>query len=283
MADVSNKITELENEIKVIKNEVKAILLDIREQYLNAENPFYGRASQGGANNMIINKTASARGSQEQPAEVPDFSDLTREDSQTPPSDVSGTDEARTAAPHEEKNGKEGTLPALTLEPDEDDSPQKQEKKNKTVSNLNAGPVVNKKGIDMLQEMDDDSLQEILHDDERPVVRYKTGRGNNHRINLITIAGLSRWVDESTEKIGKERTEVMVDACHMVGHMPADLKDLVIRLVRLSQVDEPKKGKVNTRDYLGVIAQLDNLMGYNSESESALLSILTNTKETNSG
>jgi hypothetical protein len=69
----------------------------------------------------------------------------------------------------------------------------------------------------------------------------------------------------------------------MVGHMPAELKDLVIRLVRLSQADEPKKGKINTRDYLGVIAQLDNLLGYNSESESALLSILTNAKETNSG
>jgi hypothetical protein len=135
----------------------------------------------------------------------------------------------------------------------------------------------------MLQDMDDYSLQEMLNDDERPAVRYKTGRGNNHRINLITIAGLSRWVDESTEKIGKERTEVMVEACHMVGHMPAELKDLVIRLVRLSQADEPKKGKINTRDYLGVIAQLDNLLGYNSESESALLSILTNAKETNSG
>ena len=75
----------------------------------------------------------------------------------------------------------------------------------------------------------------------------------------------------------------MVEACHMVGHMSTELKDLVIRLVRLSQTDEPKKGKINTRDYLGVIAQLDSLLGYNNESEAALLSILTNSKETNSG
>jgi hypothetical protein len=38
--ETSDKITQLENEIKVLKNEVQAVLLDIRENVLNAENPF---------------------------------------------------------------------------------------------------------------------------------------------------------------------------------------------------------------------------------------------------
>ena len=38
--ETSEKITQLENEIKVLKNEVQAVLLDIRENVLNAENPF---------------------------------------------------------------------------------------------------------------------------------------------------------------------------------------------------------------------------------------------------
>jgi hypothetical protein len=293
MADVSHKITELENEIKVIKNEVKAILLDIREQYLNAENPFYARLQQGSGSTPVINisNTTAAPESHDHPGPKSDFSDLTQDDIVASPPEAinrtTGADEtSKSSSPHHEKNGKEGTLPSLTLEPDQDDDSQKQEKqgkKNRPSSYSDIEPPVNRKGAELLQEINEYGIQELLNDDDRPVTRHKTGRGYNHRINLITIAGLSRWVDESVEKIGKERTEVMVEACHMVGHMPAELKDLVIRLVRLSQMDEPKKGKINTRDYLGVIAQLDNLLGYNSESESALLSILTNAKETNSG
>ena len=71
----------------------------------------------------------------------------------------------------------------------------------------------------------------------------------------------------------------MVEACHIVGHINPELKELLIKLVHLAQTDEPKRGKVNTRDYLGVIAQLDGLLGYGNESEAALLTILTNGKE----
>ena len=112
---------------------------------------------------------------------------------------------------------------------------------------------------------------------------YLRGRGNGDGITLLTIAGLSKWVDESTEQIGKERTEVMVEACHMVGHLSPELKDLLVKLVRLAQADETKRGKITTKDYLGVIAQLDNLLGYGSESEAALLSILADTREPSYG
>ena len=292
MADLSNKITELENEIKVIKNEVKAILLDIREQYLNAENPFYGRMQGGGGNMPVFNiNTTTAPDGNASSEQEPVPPDMTQDDNEISPSEEASlladvTDDSKASSPHSEKNGKEGTLPSLTLEPDQDDNLQKQEKpgkKNQSSSYSDMESSVSKKEEELLQELNGCGIQELLYDDEKPVSRRRTGRGYNQRINLITIAGLSRWVDESVEKIGKERTEVMVEACHMVGHMPSELKDLVIRLVRLSQMDEPKKGKVNTRDYLGVIAQLDNLLGYNNESEAALFSILSNAKETNSG
>jgi hypothetical protein len=117
----------------------------------------------------------------------------------------------------------------------------------------------------------------------KQATQYPRGRGNGDGITLLTIAGLSKWVDESTEKIGKERTEVMVEACHMVGHLSPELKDLLVKLVRLAQADETKRGKITTRDYLGVIAQLDNLLGYGSESEAALLSILADSREPSYG
>src|SRR4030042_3071118 len=34
------RIQVLEDEVKILKNEVKAVLLDLREQYMNMQNPF---------------------------------------------------------------------------------------------------------------------------------------------------------------------------------------------------------------------------------------------------
>ena len=289
MADASQKITDLENEIKVLKNEVKAILLDIREQYLNAENPFYSRPQGSGSGPTIsISNTPGIMESGvhgpvpalEGPVPVNEEIVPEQDSSDTPPA------AENTAPVSEEKNNNKGsTLPSLTLEPDEEEAPQKKEKpsKKEKPAYTDIESSFENGGEELLQEINDYGLQHILSNEERYAPKHKSSRGNNHRINLMTIAGLSRWVDESTEKIGKERAEVMVEACHMVGHMSAELKDLVIRLVRLSQAEEPKKGKINTRDYLGVIAQLDSLLGYSNESEAALLSILTNSKETSSG
>jgi hypothetical protein len=286
MADTSQKITELENEIKVLKNEVKAILLDIREQYLNAENPFFSRPQEFGHAPTINISNTPGLIEHEAHEQVEPLSN----NDEVLPDEVKAEKpviEENIAPVSEEKhNNKESTLPSLTLEPDEDDAPPKKDKRGKKGKSSSYSGIdfsFQNGGEELLQEMNDYDIQELLSSEERPAPRQKNNRGFNHRINLITIAGLSRWVDESTEKIGKERTEVMVEACHMVGHMSTELKDLVIRLVRLSQAEEPKKGKINTRDYLGVIAQLDSLLGYSNESEAALLSILTNSKETNSG
>ena len=38
--ELKDRVTQLGDEIKILKNEVQAVLLDIRESYLNRENPF---------------------------------------------------------------------------------------------------------------------------------------------------------------------------------------------------------------------------------------------------
>ena len=37
--ELDDKVTQLEDEIKILKNEIQAVLLDLRESYLNLENP----------------------------------------------------------------------------------------------------------------------------------------------------------------------------------------------------------------------------------------------------
>jgi len=38
--EVTETVKRLDDDVKIIKNEIQAILLDIREAYLNRENPF---------------------------------------------------------------------------------------------------------------------------------------------------------------------------------------------------------------------------------------------------
>ncbi len=49
------RITVLEDELKILKNEIKAVLLDLREQYLNIQNPFNQNMvpSAGGINQAM--------------------------------------------------------------------------------------------------------------------------------------------------------------------------------------------------------------------------------------
>jgi hypothetical protein len=57
----NDKITRLENEIKVLKNEVQAVLLDLRESYLNMQNPFNNSASPAPVQPIVITSQAPAK------------------------------------------------------------------------------------------------------------------------------------------------------------------------------------------------------------------------------
>jgi hypothetical protein len=278
MADLNHRVTELENEIKVIKNEVKAILLDVREQYLNTENPFIigGAGAQGGQFSAVINcQTDSPESKPNSPADTE-----SKEDNNSN-SAKDQSEEEIISENEKDKKARKSTLPSLSMGSDSGEG--KTPHGNKTGNKM-------KTAFGKFLSGDNDSDTGLSGEGQfgkdswnKKQAAAKSGKGNNGNINLLTIAALSRWVDESTEKIGKERAEVMVEACHLVGHISNEFKDLLIRLVRLSQADEPKKGRINTQDYLGVIARLDGLLGYNNGSESSLLSILTDNKESHNG
>jgi len=302
MADVQHRVTDVENEIKVLKNEIKAMLLDIREQYLNAENPFALAAQAGaGGGAPVINITQGAA-TGEAPATEPAVlegdsqpgeeavaeTDLTPESEEADTKEATGAgdvssspgleptaeeEDSATGRKRGKKKGSRGapSLPSLgpTTEEEAESPPTGGERDRKGAAGLLPG-------LGPLEQEADSGKR-------KQATQYLRGRANGDGITLLTIAGLSKWVDESTDKIGKDRTEVMVEACHMVGHVSEELKDLLVKLVRLAQVNEPRKTKITTRDYLGVIAQLDSLLGYGSESEAALLSILADSREPSYG
>ena len=54
--ETNEKLAQLENEIKVLKNEVQAVLLDLRDKYLEAENPFNAAQAPVTKEQIIIDR-----------------------------------------------------------------------------------------------------------------------------------------------------------------------------------------------------------------------------------
>jgi len=98
------------------------------------------------------------------------------------------------------------------------------------------------------------------------------------KVDLITIAGLTQWVDQATVRIGKERAEVVVEIGYMMGHLSSGFKEVLVRLVRLSPSEHANE-RVTGVDYLAVLVQLEGLLGQNTQPETAILSILSNDGE----
>ena len=81
--ETGDKITQLENEIKVLKNEVQAVLLDIRENVLNAENPFSSPKAAATSHQTIIDHQVQTNAPQ--PVSEPEKHPRTRRLQQRPP------------------------------------------------------------------------------------------------------------------------------------------------------------------------------------------------------
>ena len=56
----------------------------------------------------------------------------------------------------------------------------------------------------------------------------------NIKLDLVTMAGLTGWVEESTKKIGRERTEAVLDISEVMGYVTADLKPILMKLIALA-------------------------------------------------
>jgi hypothetical protein len=54
------KVTQLENEMKVLKNEVQSVLLDLRDRYLETENPFNTPEPRMTSQQVIVGTQATA-------------------------------------------------------------------------------------------------------------------------------------------------------------------------------------------------------------------------------
>jgi hypothetical protein len=228
------KIAQLENEVRVLKKEVQAVLLDLRERYLDAENPFNAPAPPTVTTQQII------------------------VDRQTPVPAAPVN-----AEPVDTRARKAAVGPETASSPAEEMTPEDEQDSGEATDTKETRPEAPYKGAKITRRL------KIEPREAAPPAARDFGQ----RIDLVTIGGLARWVDKSVRKLGRQRTETILDISEMTGYLQPDLKEIMTKLVNTE--GDGKTDSVTAREYLDSLVELTTLLGKNNETETALLSILS--------
>jgi len=92
-------------------------------------------------------------------------------------------------------------------------------------------------------------------------------------LDLSGVLRLARWVGSGIRKVGRERLEKLLEIYHMAGYLSPNLKEVILKLIRLAEESEPT-GKVTMKDCIVVLLQLDELLKEMRKSDLSLLSLL---------
>jgi len=248
--EIDDRVKQLEDEIKVLKNEVQAVLLDIRESYLNRENPFNPEVSAIPISPVIAITTGQQA---MQPPVVRKGPDV----------QVLGTDL---------EDG-----PADIAEMDDVVSTRKQSRRPE-VENLSDEEESAYEELDTSEETAQEEVNTVLESDVQPASHSRPRRTNgssrgNGKVDLITIAGLTQWVTDTVKRLGREKTETIIDVSEVVGLLAPELKNLLAKFV--DRTSDEYNGSATMRDYIASLIELERLLGMNIKSdEIALLSII---------
>ena len=234
--EISETVKRLDGEVKVMRTEIQAILLDIRETYLNRENPFNPEVAtpviSSASAEPLVDKSAglSKKESEDKPEQEEDAED------------ISGNEEPSMDDGSEEKNETEEEN-ADTREDTASEEACGQEK-------IPASPDMSSNG-------------------------RNSNNGCTGKIDLSTIAVMSQWVNEAVRTLGYDKTESILDIAEIIGHMKPELKIILIKFAKRVPVQE-KTLPSSTRDYINLLVKLEGLLGMDNKSdELGLLSIFS--------
>jgi hypothetical protein len=296
------RIKVLEEELKVLKNELKTVLLDLREQYLNIQNPFnYSMSANAGSPQPGINPEKEQPKNNVKREEPEETIDEIEEEDNSPnfeidepvmdidtgafsPDDTSQNNSlddrfASAGLQFAELDNSAMSGPSMSETiPESKPAPANHAAQTSTLDNNNS-----------LEDDDSDDESELDIVEYKPAPAKKNNKKKaidlptgNTKFDLVVIAGLTQWIDQATAKLGRERTEALVEMSCTMGRTPENLKEVLIKMARLSP-HESNGQPLKASDYLSILAQLENLLGDSEIKDHALLSILSMMKESNDG
>ena len=248
--EIDDRVNRLEDEIKVLKNEVQAVLLDIRESYLNRENPFNPEVSAIPVAPVIA--TVISPQPQQPPVERKEPA-------------------ARAPVVDQEDERQE------TGEIDDDVVSAKKREKHPAEEHLgDEGEPVGEEEFDDSEETAQEEVNRVSQYNAKPASRSGKNNGGlkgNGKVDLVTMAGLTQWVTDAVQRLGREKTETILDISEVVGLLTPEVRNILAKFI--GRASGEYNGDATIRDYITSLVELERLLGMNIKSEEmALLSII---------
>jgi hypothetical protein len=257
--ETSDKITQLENEIKVLKNEVQAVLLDIRENVLNAENPFT-------AQKPIVTSQVVIDHQVQAPV-LPPVSET-----KAVPIQAAAPVPAPTPAPPVQEQKLVNTALAKEIHVPANNEIEHNHNGRKTAETSETEHESNGRKSQNDNYNQDDNRQTTQYDIELPRFENCESRSDRRPPDLLAYASLACWVEDSTRRLGKERTQAMLEISEVAGFLPPEVKEILTRLTNIKSTEHAYKP--TARDYFDSLIKLSAVFGNNNENNAALLLVL---------
>ncbi len=240
------KITKLENEVKVLKNEVQAVLLDLREISLNMENPFGSGVDPTTVQPITIAEQAPAR--------------------QPRPERSSGKIQ-------NPETGKTEKGPPAESQKPEELTPEE-------VAQVDSVPMAKPEP----ECIGPERVVPISHPEPeaQPIESPELAVRKNPKLDLVTVAGLISWVEDSYKKLGRERTEAVLDISEAMEYIPGNLRPILTKLIALAS-QSSSENPTRIRDYIDSLVKLNGLLSNENREEMTLLLVSLLSGDTNHG
>lgn len=242
--ELNQRIDGLESELKLLKNEVKGTLLDIREGILNYQSPFNSNPVAVVAREIVGVKSAS----EEEPIEASSGgAELADESSaKAEPVPVAPTND------HQPDNG-----PAL----------------------VGSSPEMSAYESEEAPKPDPSAAQTNGHAQPKALVSPPLVKESSEvRLDLASIAGLARWAEDSTARVGKQHLKTLVEAYRLTGRLSNGIDEVLLKMASLVELDGPQPTS-SMKDCIAVLVGLDRLLGGANDSQATLVSMLLNEGE----
>jgi hypothetical protein len=304
--NVDQRVKVMEEELKILKNEMQTVLLDIREQYLNLQNPFNSVALME-AKEQTMAAVEELKNAKDQVDRAKERADIIKDKAEAAAEKVEMAKDAMAGMPATQtkatvdnpNNAGQESVSNLSNPPSENQvhgRPVAVETPAGTAGEFPglAPADIKSAGFDFANAVSSqDGEAEFKEDNEHNTdsgifIGLNSGKKSSEvkgkepvvsegsRFDLIVVAGLAQWVESAVARLGKERVEALVEVSHSMGRLPLHFKDLLIKLARLSKAESRSCNIVTARDYLMLLTQLEDLVGETQPHDRALLSILSN-------
>ena len=257
---LENSLRSAEDELNLIKNQIQQTLLDIREHILDTTNPFSMPAIPGldhgtdGALDAAVGADGAADSDTETDEEISEEApeDVVEEQMGEP-----GAEEEILESDLGAPGGEEDVLVDSMDEPGDEESIFEEEAGGEDEEDL----------VD--EELPADELEEA---DAKEDGQEVAGAPQVQALDLISLAGLVRWVGATLERVGRARIEVLLDAYELAGRMSPEVKSVARTLCELADED-PYTG-IPVRDIVGAMMRLEGVLGNGDGHTSRLLSLI---------